>query len=75
MSASNGRLTGKVKWFNEKRGWGFIEPCEGSGGRDVYVHYTCIQGSGYRTLKDGQRVSFILEDSDRGPKASSVCQV
>ena len=62
--------TGKVKWFNESKGYGFIEP-EG-GGRDVFVHYSAIQGEGYKTLSEGQAVEFEVIQGDKGPQASNV---
>jgi cold shock protein len=62
--------TGKVKWFNEAKGYGFIEP-EG-GGRDVFVHYSAIQGEGYKTLAEGQQVEFEVIQGDKGPQASNV---
>jgi CspA family cold shock protein len=62
--------TGKVKWFNESKGYGFIEP-EG-GGRDVFVHFSAIQGDGYKTLSEGQPVEFEIVQGDKGPQASNV---
>lgn len=62
--------TGKVKWFNESKGYGFIEP-EG-GGRDVFVHYSAIQGEGYKTLSEGQPVEFEIMQGEKGPQASNV---
>jgi CspA family cold shock protein len=62
--------TGKVKWFNESKGYGFIEP-EG-GGRDVFVHYSAIQGEGYKTLSEGQLVEFEITQGEKGPQASNV---
>ena len=62
--------TGKVKWFNESKGYGFIEP-EG-GGRDVFVHYSAIQGEGYKTLAEGQLVEFDITQGEKGPQASNV---
>ncbi len=62
--------TGKVKWFNESKGYGFIEP-EG-GGRDVFVHYSAIQGEGYKTLAEGQAVEFEVIQGEKGPQASNV---
>lgn len=60
---------GKVKWFNEKKGFGFIESDEGG---DVFVHYTAIQGTGFRTLYEGQRIRFDVEKGDKGPSAVNV---
>lgn len=62
--------TGKVKWFNESKGYGFIEP--DGGGRDVFVHYSAIQGEGYKTLSEGQIVEFEVTQGDKGPQASNV---
>ncbi len=61
---------GKVKWFNESKGYGFIEP-EG-GGRDVFVHYSAIQGEGYKTLSEGQLVEFEITQGEKGPQAANV---
>jgi len=62
--------TGKVKWFNESKGFGFIEP--DGGGRDVFVHFSAIQGDGYKTLSEGQPVEFEIVQGDKGPQASNV---
>jgi CspA family cold shock protein len=62
--------TGKVKWFNESKGYGFIEP--DGGGRDVFVHYSAIQGEGYKTLSEGQPVEFEIIQGEKGPQASNV---
>lgn len=62
--------TGKVKWFNEAKGYGFIEP--DGGGRDVFVHYSAIQGEGYKTLSEGQAVDFEVIQGEKGPQASNV---
>jgi len=62
--------TGKVKWFNESKGYGFIEP--DGGGRDVFVHYSEIQGEGYKTLSEGQPVEYEIIQGDKGPQASNV---
>ncbi len=62
--------TGKVKWFNEAKGYGFIEP--DGGGRDVFVHYSAIQGEGYKTLSEGQSVEFDIIQGEKGPQASNV---
>ena len=60
---------GKVKWFNEKKGFGFIETDEG---QDVFVHFSSIQDTGFRTLNEGQRVSFDIEKGPKGPSAVKV---
>ncbi|HCU96027.1 MAG TPA: cold-shock protein [Streptosporangiaceae bacterium] len=60
---------GTVKWFNADKGYGFIAV---DGGRDVFVHFSAIQMDGYRSLEEGQRVEFDIEQSDRGPQASAV---
>jgi CspA family cold shock protein len=62
--------TGKVKWFNESKGFGFIEP--DGGGRDVFVHYSAIQGEGYKTLSEGQSVEFEVIQGEKGPQAANV---
>lgn len=61
---------GEVKWFNNAKGWGFIVP-EG-GGDDIFVHFSAIQGTGYKTLIAGQTVTFTLEKGERGPHAMNV---
>ncbi len=63
------RNQGKVKWFNEAKGYGFIE-CEEGG--DIFVHYTAIEGEGFRTLKEGQEVEFEVRESDKGLQAARV---
>ncbi len=60
---------GTVKWFNEKKGFGFIETDEGS---DVFVHFSAIQTTGFRTLHEGQRVSFEITKGQKGPAAENV---
>ena len=60
---------GTVKWFNADKGYGFIAV---DGGRDVFVHFSAIQMDAYRSLEEGQRVEFDIEQSDRGPQASAV---
>ncbi len=63
---------GKVKWFNNEKGYGFIEV---EGGNDVFVHYTAIQGEGFKTLEEGQEVSFEIVEGDRGPQAANVVKL
>ncbi|MBT2658395.1 cold-shock protein [Bacillus sp. ISL-18] len=60
---------GNVKWFNGEKGFGFIER---EGGVDVFVHFSAIQGEGYKTLEEGQAVTFDVEQGQRGPQASNV---
>lgn len=60
---------GTVKWFNEQKGFGFIEQEEGP---DVFVHYSAINASGFRTLKEGDRVTFDVEQGPKGPAAANV---
>lgn len=60
---------GTVKWFNAEKGLGFISREDGS---DVFVHFSAIQGDGFKTLEEGQAVTFDVEDSDRGPQAVNV---
>ena len=60
---------GRVKWFNEKKGFGFIESDEGG---DIFVHYNAIQSPGFRTLTENQRVSFDVEQGQKGPAATNV---
>ncbi|CAI9388912.1 cold-shock protein [Cytobacillus oceanisediminis] len=61
--------TGKVKWFNAEKGFGFIETAEG---QDVFVHFSAIQTEGFKTLDEGQEVSFDIEEGQRGPQAANV---
>jgi CspA family cold shock protein len=65
--------TGKVKWFNDKKGFGFIVPDEG--GKDLFVHHTAIQADGFRTLAEGEAVSYEVEEGRKGPQASSVVRL
>ena len=62
--------TGTVKWFNESKGFGFIS--QSDGGADVFVHFSAIQGSGFKTLAEGQAVSFNVEKGPKGPQATNV---
>ncbi|MCS7070617.1 MAG: cold-shock protein [Anaerolinea sp.] len=66
---SSERIQGTVKWFNGTKGYGFIAR---QGGPDVFVHYSAINAKGYRTLNEGQKVEFTLEQGPKGPQASNV---
>ena len=61
--------TGKVKWFNAEKGYGFITSDEG---KDIFVHYTSINADGYRSLEEGQKVTFDVVEGDRGQQAANV---
>jgi len=60
---------GTVKWFNNRRGWGFIVKEDGE---DIFVHYSAIKGDGFRSLAEGQRVQFEIEEGEKGPAAANV---
>ncbi|MBP7078102.1 MAG: Cold shock-like protein CspE [Synergistetes bacterium ADurb.Bin155] len=62
-------MQGTVKWFNEAKGYGFITPDEGN---DVFVHFSAIQGEGFKTLAEGQRVEFEVVQGEKGPQAANV---
>ncbi len=63
---------GRVKWFNDSRGYGFIEM---EGGRDVFVHHSCIAGEGFKTLREGDEVEFELVEDPKGPRAQNVVRL
>ncbi len=64
--------TGKVKWFNNQKGYGFITP---ENGKDVFVHHTAIQGEGYRSLEEGQAVQFDIQQGPKGEQAVNVVKI
>jgi CspA family cold shock protein len=66
-------VNGVVKWFNEDKGFGFLTPSEG--GKDVFVHFRSIDSEGYKTLSEGQNVSFIVDQGQKGPQAANVMAV
>jgi len=68
----NAMAEGTVKWFSDKKGFGFIQQEDGS---DLFVHYSAISTPGFKTLSEGDRVSFEVEESDRGPKAKNVTKL
>jgi CspA family cold shock protein len=66
------RMTGTVKWFNNDKGFGFIER---EGGEDVFVHFSSIRGEGFKSLQDGQQVEFTLGEGQKGPQALDVTAI
>lgn len=70
MDADANRKTGTVKWFSRVKGYGFIAPDDAS--KEIFVHFSGIEGEGYRNLEEGQQVTFVVEDSPKGPQAVSV---
>ncbi len=66
-------LKGTVKWFNDAKGFGFITPEDGS--KDVFVHFSAIQDSGFKTLAEGQAVTFSIENGAKGPAAANVTAI
>lgn len=65
--------TGRIKWFNDSKGFGFIE--QPDGGKDVFVHFSAIQDEGFKSLKEGQEVSFEIVDGPKGPQATNVVKL
>ena len=66
------QVEGTVKWFNDEKGWGFIER---EGGKDVFVHFSAISGDGRKTLQEGQKVTMTVADGQKGPQAENVTPV
>ncbi|PLR30743.1 cold-shock protein [Chimaeribacter arupi] len=66
-------MKGQVKWFNESKGFGFITPADGS--KDVFVHFSAIQDTGFKTLAEGQNVQFSIENGAKGPSAANVTAI
>ena len=67
------KMTGLVKWFDAGKGFGFISPADGS--KDVFVHFSAIQGNGFKTLAEGQNVEFEIQDGQKGPSAVNVTAI
>ena len=67
------RTTGTVKWFNDQKGFGFIQPADGS--KDCFVHHSAIQGQGFKTLQEGEEVEFEVVQGQKGPAAENVVRV
>jgi CspA family cold shock protein len=70
--AMSDRMTGVVKWFNADKGYGFLRQEDGA---DVFVHYSAIQGAGFRTLEEGERVEFEITEGQKGKQASNVTRL
>jgi cold shock protein len=67
------RTTGTVKWFNDAKGYGFITPANGE--KDCFVHFSAIQGNGFKTLTEGEQVEFDLVQGEKGPAAENVARI
>ena len=65
--------TGKIKWFNDAKGFGFVTPDDGS--KDVFVHFSSIQGEGFKSLAEGDKIEFDVQESEKGPNAANVRKV
>tara|TARA_Y100001963_G_scaffold151557_1_gene234614 strand:- start:643 stop:861 length:219 start_codon:yes stop_codon:yes gene_type:complete len=72
MTIMSNTVTGVVKWFNEAKGFGFIEQ---QGGADVFAHFSAIQGNGFKTLAEGQAVSFSITQGPKGPQAENIVAI
>jgi cold shock protein len=72
LGGNENMQNGKVKWFNNEKGFGFIEV---EGGDDVFVHFSAITGEGFKSLEEGQEVSFEIVEGNRGPQASNVVKL
>ncbi len=70
MSSSEERVTGTVKWFDNKKGYGFVNGADGE--KDVFIHYSAIDGTGFKNLNDGDTVSFNIVKGNKGPEAKNV---
>jgi cold shock protein len=66
------KVIGRVKWFNDSKGYGFIEQ---EGGKDIFVHFSAIEGDGFKSLAEGQKVEFEVIDGAKGPQAAKVIKV
>ena len=69
-NTESNRMTGTVKWFSRVKGYGFIAPDDG--GKEIFVHFSGIEGEGYRNLEEGQKVTYTVEETPKGPQAVSV---